>query len=141
MKGSYVEGLAAHSGPESCLDDPRGRGEALTGGSAGGLLSSENTTSRRPIQSLVEKATQAASLSEMQSASAESENLACVDTLCTGIGRPRERSLHGAEASMAEATGKVNSRDPVASSPEESDGVIVPEKSANKGAAASAESA
>jgi hypothetical protein len=25
------EGVANHTGPESCVDDPRGRGEALTG--------------------------------------------------------------------------------------------------------------
>ena len=44
------------------------------------------------------------------------------------------------EAAMAEATGKVNSRHPAAGSPEESDGNVVPEKSANKGAATPAES-
>jgi RNA-directed DNA polymerase len=44
------------------------------------------------------------------------------------------------EAAIAEATGKVNSRNPVASSPEESDGNVVPEKSANKGCASPAES-
>ena len=44
------------------------------------------------------------------------------------------------EARMAEATGKVNSRNPVVSSPEESDGNIVPEKSVNKGAATPADS-
>ena len=27
MKESYNEGIASHIGPESCLDDPRGRGE------------------------------------------------------------------------------------------------------------------
>ena len=43
------------------------------------------------------------------------------------------------EAAIAEATGKVNSRNPVARSPEESDGNEVPEKSANKGAAVPAE--
>ncbi|MCP5005605.1 MAG: hypothetical protein GY941_16970 [Planctomycetes bacterium] len=48
MKESYIEGIASHIGPESCLDDPRGRGEALTGGSTGGLLSPENTFFRRP---------------------------------------------------------------------------------------------
>ncbi len=48
MKESYNEGVASHIDPESCLDDPRGRGEALTGESAGGLLSSENTFFRRP---------------------------------------------------------------------------------------------
>ena len=29
MKESYKEGDAHHFDPESCLDDPRGRGEAL----------------------------------------------------------------------------------------------------------------
>ncbi len=53
---------------------------------------------------------------------------------------PSGRSLQGTEAAMTEATGKVNSRTPVASSPEEPDGDIVPEKSANKGAAVPAES-
>ena len=46
----------------------------------------------------------------------------------------------GHEVSMAEATGKVNSRNPVVSSPEGSDGNIVPEKSMNKGATIPAES-
>src|ERR1700752_2139708 len=31
----YAEGLATHGDPESCVDDPRGRGEALTGARAG----------------------------------------------------------------------------------------------------------
>ena len=35
MEELYVEGLATHGGPESCVDDPRGRGEALTGVRAG----------------------------------------------------------------------------------------------------------
>ncbi len=50
MKESYSKGVASHAGSESCLDDPRGRGEALTGGSAGGLLSSEITLIREPNQ-------------------------------------------------------------------------------------------
>ena len=50
------------------------------------------------------------------------------------------RRLHGSEAAMTEATGKGSSRTPVAGSPEESDGNIVPEKSANKGTAVPAES-
>ncbi len=51
-----------------------------------------------------------------------------------------EGSLHGGEAAMAETAGKVSSRNPVDSTPEESDGNILPEKSANKGAAVPAES-
>lgn len=46
----------------------------------------------------------------------------------------------GIEASISEATGKVNSHAPVVGSTEESDGVIVPKKSANKGMAIPAES-
>jgi hypothetical protein len=35
MKESYVEGLATHSGPESCVAVREGSGEALTGVRAG----------------------------------------------------------------------------------------------------------
>ena len=42
MKESYVEGLAAHSGPESCVVVRKGRGEALTGVRAGRVLSRES---------------------------------------------------------------------------------------------------
>lgn len=44
------------------------------------------------------------------------------------------------EVAMTEATGKVKSHTPVVGSPEESDGNIVPEKSANKGVVPPAES-
>jgi hypothetical protein len=42
MKESYVEGLAAHDGPESCVAVREDRGEALTGVRAGRVLSREN---------------------------------------------------------------------------------------------------
>ena len=32
MEELYAEGVATHGGPESCVDDPRGRGEALVRG-------------------------------------------------------------------------------------------------------------
>ena len=95
MKESYNEGVASHIGPESCLDDPRGRGEALTGESIGGLLSSENTKFRRPSQWAGAKAKQGIAISEWCPAPAESENLACVDTLCARIGIPREGVCNG----------------------------------------------
>jgi hypothetical protein len=41
MRESYVEDLASHGGPESCVGDPRGRSEALAGVHAGRLLSPE----------------------------------------------------------------------------------------------------
>ena len=42
MEELCAEGLATHGGPESCVDDPRGRGEALTGGRTGQPLSHES---------------------------------------------------------------------------------------------------
>jgi hypothetical protein len=39
MKASYDEGLANHIGPESCADNGNITGEALTGESAGWVLS------------------------------------------------------------------------------------------------------
>lgn len=41
MKESYVEGLAAHSGPESCSVARQGRAEALTGVRTGRVFSRE----------------------------------------------------------------------------------------------------
>ena len=46
MKESYVEGLAAHGGPESCVVVRKGRGEALTGVRAGRVLSRERNSLR-----------------------------------------------------------------------------------------------
>ena len=41
MKESYGEGVANHTGPESCVGAGDCAGEALTGGSAGRVLSRE----------------------------------------------------------------------------------------------------
>jgi hypothetical protein len=41
MKESYGDGLATHTGPESCVVTREGDCEALTGGSAGRVLSRE----------------------------------------------------------------------------------------------------
>jgi hypothetical protein len=42
MEELYVEGLATHDDPESCVDDLRGRGEALTGARAGRAIEPRN---------------------------------------------------------------------------------------------------
>ena len=42
MRELYIEGLAPHGGPESCVDVPRGRGEALTGVRAGRAIEPRN---------------------------------------------------------------------------------------------------
>ncbi len=41
MKALCIEGVATHDDPESCADDRKGVGEALTGARAGWLLSRE----------------------------------------------------------------------------------------------------
>ena len=46
MKVSYGEGVAIHTGPESCIGVRKGAGEALTGVRAGQLLSREIETPR-----------------------------------------------------------------------------------------------
>jgi hypothetical protein len=42
----YTEGLAPHGGPESCVGDPRGRSEALTGVRAGRAMEPRNQCDR-----------------------------------------------------------------------------------------------
>ena len=46
MKESYIEGLATHDGPESCIRDRKETGEALTGVHVGWVLRRE----RREVQ-------------------------------------------------------------------------------------------
>jgi hypothetical protein len=46
VKVPYDEGLAPHSGPESCVYARKRIGEALTGGMRAGLLSCESLTIR-----------------------------------------------------------------------------------------------
>jgi len=50
MKEPHSEGLASHTGPESCGCDRKGASEALTGGSAGRVLSLENAYMGAPTQ-------------------------------------------------------------------------------------------
>ena len=42
MEELCTEGLATHGDPESCVDDPRGRGEALAGARAGRAIEPRN---------------------------------------------------------------------------------------------------
>jgi hypothetical protein len=65
MEELYVEGLATHGGPESCVDVPRGRGEALTGVRAGRAIEPRNPSSGVPTLSYWWKATLPAALSRV----------------------------------------------------------------------------
>lgn len=44
MKESYSEGVAHHTGPESCVSTRKGAGEALTGVCTGRILNRETLT-------------------------------------------------------------------------------------------------
>ena len=63
MEELYVEGLAPHGGPQSCVDDPRGRGEALAGARAGRAIEPRNQLSGVPTLSRLWKAQPLAALS------------------------------------------------------------------------------
>ena len=60
MQEPYVEGVASRHGPESCVGGGNAVGEALTGESAGRLLSSEITSPGRRPRWLTGKATRCA---------------------------------------------------------------------------------
>jgi hypothetical protein len=72
MEELYVEGLATHGGPESCVDDPRGRGEALTGARAGRAIEPRNEEIGVPTPSMKWKATPLAAVSQGASGPARS---------------------------------------------------------------------
>jgi len=110
MKESHGEGVANHTGSESCLDDPRGRGEALTGESTGELLNSENTEIREPSPWAGGEGD--AACCEMRAAGRPGgvrELGMCGHSLRENRDTS-ERCLPGFEAIWAEAAGKVNSR-------------------------------
>jgi hypothetical protein len=50
MKESYVESLASYGGPESCVNNRKGVGEALTGVRAGRVLSRVIHAPRRKVR-------------------------------------------------------------------------------------------
>jgi hypothetical protein len=58
MKESYVKGLANHDGPESCVASGNRRGEALTGGGVGWVLSREKGLTVRDADLLEDKGKQ-----------------------------------------------------------------------------------
>ena len=65
MEELCTEGLATHGDPGSCVDDPRGRGEALTGARAGRAIEPRNESIGVPTLSKRRKATLPAALSRV----------------------------------------------------------------------------
>ena len=65
MREPYVEDLASHGGPESCVGVPRGRSEALTGVHAGRAIEPRNSLFGVPTRVMRRKATSPAALSRV----------------------------------------------------------------------------
>jgi hypothetical protein len=65
MEELYAEGLATHGDPESCVDVPQGRGEALTGARAGWAIEPRNEAFGVPTLYKRRKATPLAALSRV----------------------------------------------------------------------------
>ena len=129
MKESYGEGLASHTGPESCVGRRKAAGEALTGVHADQPLSSEIKRSGTPtLLSGTEGNIEHGDIRESCSSPAESK------TLCM-----RGNSLRGnrevpsvpmADGAMGRSE-KVNSRTSDMYAGGKSDGPIVPTKRPN----------
>ncbi len=140
MKESYSKGIASHTGLESCLDDPRGRGEALTEGIAGGLLSFENAlfpgadlvgSTRR--QHVLPRQIASGNMTRRSRRTWHARTFYARES--GGLGR----DLLCPETGTAETTGKVKYYKPVVKSTEKSDGVILVKKWSNKGTVIPAE--
>ena len=141
MKESYREDDAHHSGPESCLDGPRGRGEALTGENTGGLLSSEITSSRMPTRWCAGEGNTSGNDGSRVAVGFGGviEPGMCGRSLCENRETSAGSSPTDSDGRL-DTMGKVNSRKPMECTAEESDGAIVPQTPANNGTAVPAES-
>ena len=65
MRTLYIEGVAIHDGPESCVGVRKGAGEALTGVRAGRAIEPRNDQFGVPTLLVVRKATPTAALSRV----------------------------------------------------------------------------
>jgi hypothetical protein len=92
MEELYVEGLAIHGGPEPCVDDPGGRGEALTGVRAGRAIEPRNREFGVPTWLVKRKAISLVALSRGAGGPrAVSRTMACTEPPCARTGRSHAR--------------------------------------------------
>jgi hypothetical protein len=108
MEELYVEGLATHGGPESCVDDPRGRGEALAGARAGRAIEPRNRNNRGAdaVQE-VEGNIAGGVMREPLAGPARSENQGmslCAEPPCARTGRAHVRPFRLVSGRAAQGT-------------------------------------
>ena len=89
MKESYTEEPATHRGLESCLDVPARAWGSVDRGKCRRVIELRNHRSRvRTLSPEGERNIGSRDIGEWLPAPAEFWDLACMDTFCTGIGRP-----------------------------------------------------
>ena len=92
MEELYVEGLATHGGPELCVDDPRGRGEALAGARAGRAIEPRNHIDRgADAVQKVEGNIAGGVMREPLAGPRGRRTMACAEPPCARPGRARAR--------------------------------------------------
>jgi hypothetical protein len=91
----YSEGVANHTGPESCVEVPRGRGEALTGESTGQPSSRESKIPEADVVGCTEGNIGGRAIASGTRFRRGRQTLACVDASGAGIGRSRHRPPAG----------------------------------------------
>jgi RNA-directed DNA polymerase len=98
MKEPYGEGLASHTGPESCADNRKVGREALTGAQAGGVFSREMLLNQR-ADAVHDGGRQQRWMRNREHPldSARSETPACRETPRARTGRPHQRPTRECE--------------------------------------------
>jgi hypothetical protein len=87
METLYIEGLAPHGGPQPCVDDPRGRGEALAWVCVGRALEPRNDWIGVPTLSKRWKAALSAALcASCRRAPRGQRTRACTESSCARTG-------------------------------------------------------
>ena len=92
MEELYVEGVATHGGPESCVDGPRGRGEALTGVRVGRVIEPRKYRSGVPTLSQKVEGNTAVGVSASRRWALRGQRaMACAEPPCARTGRSHVR--------------------------------------------------
>jgi|SRR5882757_3700467 len=88
MRALYIEGLATHGGPESCVSACEGRGEALAGVRVGRAIEPRNQHSGVPTLSKRRKAISPAALFASRWGTLRGlRTRACTESSCARTGR------------------------------------------------------